>query len=477
MSQILIVDDEPAICWAFREALTEEGHAVDVAPSAEEALAMIARGQRPELVVLDVRLPGRDGLSVMRELRHELGEAPVVVMTAFGSLDTAVRALEQGAFDYLVKPFDLDNAVSVLKRALAAVSPKPLSGKPTFVASPSRQPATLLGASPVMQQVFKQIALVAPSTVSVLITGESGTGKELVARAIHRHGGRKEGPFVPVCIPALNPGLVESELFGHVRGAFTGAHEARSGLIEQANAGTLFLDEIAEVSPPLQVKLLRMLEQREVYPVGSATAVPVDVRVVAATNRSLEQAIAKGDFREDLFFRLGAFRIPLPALRDRPGDVSLLAHHFLLESIETSGRGATGSLRFSAAALGELERRSWPGNVRELRNAVEHAAIVARGGEIEVEHLPSPALAVVGPATTVEELRTAVTRWAEQFPTEMASPDAPGLHDALMRLVEPAALSVALKKTGGNKAAAAQLLGLHRGTLRQKLRDFGMDSD
>lgn len=470
MSQILIVDDEPSICWAFREALSDEGHRVAVAPSAEEALQQVASGERPELVVLDVRLPGIDGLSAMRELRRELGAVPVVVMTAFGSLDTAVRAMEQGAFDYLIKPFDLEAAVTVLRRALAAAAPR----EQQIPAATEAQPApgqTLLGRSPGMQQVFKQIALVAPSQVGVLITGESGTGKELVARAIHRHGKRSHTPFVPVCIPALNPGLVESELFGHVKGAFTGAHEERAGLIEQASGGTLFLDEIAEVSPQLQVKLLRMLEQREVYPVGSATAVPVDVRVIAATNRPLEQAISAGEFREDLFYRLSAFRIHLPPLRDRPGDIPLLAQHFLSET----DAGTAGMLRFSPEAMAELNRREWPGNVRELRNAIEHAAILARGGELAVDHLPASPLSAPAATEPATRVRDAVEGWARTAAARAPAAHEPGLYDQFLQLAEPTLLTAALQQTGGNKAAAAQLLGLHRGTLRQKLRDHGMD--
>jgi two-component system nitrogen regulation response regulator GlnG len=322
-----------------------------------------------------------------------------------------------------------------------------------------------------MQQVFKQIALVAASEASVLITGESGTGKELVARAIHRHSARRDGPFLPVSIPALNPGLIESELFGHVRGAFTGATDDRRGLLELAGEGTVLLDEIADVPLGVQVKLLRALEQREVLPVGDARARPVRLRILAATNRSLLDLVAAGHFREDLYFRLGSFHIHLPPLRERREDVPALAAHFLRQIPSPNA----GDLRLAEETIEELSRRSWPGNVRELRNAVERAAIVARSGEIRAEHLPEPtAMSVSGTARPGERVQRAIAEWAAEATLDGAQADDPQVYERFLQLVEPPLLEAVLKRCGRNRAAAAQMLGLHRATLRDKLRRHGI---
>jgi two-component system nitrogen regulation response regulator GlnG len=473
MSSVLIVDDEPAICWAFREALTEDGHSVRVVPSGEEALRLTDRGWRPDVVVMDVRLPGIDGLAAMRRLRERIGTTPVVVITAFGSLETAVRAIEEGAFDYLIKPFDLDQAVEVLRRALDSTNPAGDNSGATARAAPSIAPSdTLVGSSPLMQQVFKQIALVAASDVGVFITGESGTGKELVARAIHRHSLRRKGPFVPVCIPALNPGLIESELFGHVRGSFTGAGDDRTGLFELAAGGTLLLDEIADVPAALQVKLLRTIEQREIFPVGAALPRIIDVRILAATNRPLPALIASGAFREDLYFRLGVFQIHLPPLRDRRDDIPALADHFLRQIRPLRD---VAPWKIAEDLRAELCARPWVGNVRELRNAIEHAAIIARGGEIRPEHLPAPAPSTpAAPATAGDRAREDVAGWTADEADRLGTADDPQLYERFLQLVEPPLLEAVLRHCHGNRAAAAHLLGLHRATLRQKMRRHGL---
>lgn len=470
MSSVLIVDDEPAICWAFSEALTDDGHSVRVVPSAEEALHLTDGGWRPDVVFMDVRLPGIDGLSAMGQLRERIGTTPVVVITAFGTLETAVRAIEQGAFDYLIKPFDLDQAVEILRRALASTSPRVTADDINLVAAAPSD--TIVGSSPAMQQVFKQIALVAASDVAVLITGESGTGKELVARAIHRHSLRRASPFLPVCIPALNPGLIESELFGHLRGAFTGAADDRIGLFEMAAGGTVLLDEIADIPAALQVKLLRTIEQREILPVGGAVPRVLDVRVLAATNRPLPELIAGGSFREDLYFRLGVFQIHLPPLRDRSEDVLPLAAHFL-RLVRPSHDGAPWQL--SDGARAELCSRAWAGNIRELRNVVEHAAIVARGAEIRPEHFPPPApLTGPLPVRPAEQAQLEISRWAADATREQAASDDPQLYERFLQLAEPPLLEAVLRHCNGNRATAAQLLGLHRATLRQKMRRHGL---
>jgi two-component system nitrogen regulation response regulator GlnG len=476
MPRILIVDDEPTICWALRESLGDEGFAVDVVASAEEGLASASRS-RPDAVLLDVRLPRLDGLSAMRQFRERVGSAPIIVMTAFGNLDTAVRAVEQGAFDYLVKPFDLDQALQVVRRAVATAV-QPAATQCNSAAEPNH---TLIGSSAAMQQVFKQVALVAGSDVSVLITGESGTGKELVARAIHRHSPRRDGPYLPIHLAALSPSLVESELFGHVRGAFTGATADRTGLLEQAAGGTVLLDEIAEATTDLQVKLLRAIEHREITPVGDARPRSTDIRVLAATNRDLPTLIAGGRFRSDLFFRLSVFHIHLPPLRERRDDIRELAEFFLSQTRLSS---EPVRCHLSDAAVAELGRRDWFGNVRELRNAVEHAAIVAREGAILTEHLPAPApipspiAAAAGTAPPADELANQIARWVEQTAASLrdarADPTDSRMYEQFLQLVEPPLLEAILNRCDHNRAAAAELLGVHRATLRQKLRRYGL---
>jgi two-component system nitrogen regulation response regulator GlnG len=479
MSRILIVDDEESICYAFREFLADEGHRVDVAATAEEGLRL-ADGGGLDAVVLDVRLPGMDGLTALSRFRERVGPAPIIIITAFGNLDTAVRAMEGGAFDYLVKPFDLDRAGAVLGRALEK---QQAPGRGRHGASPPAgdEPEALIGTSPAMQELFKRIALVAPTDVPVLITGESGTGKELVARAIHRHGARRGGPFLPICLAALSPSLVERELFGHVRGSFTGADQDRKGLLELARGGTVLLDEAGDIPLPIQVKLLRAIERREVTPVGDARPRPADIRVIAATNRPLADLLASGQFREDLFFRLSVFPIHLPPLRDRREDIPLLAEHFL-SRFRPQGEGAgEGDVRLSPEVLEALDARPWAGNVRELRNAIEHAAIVARGRSIRPEHLP-PASSGPSPSSSPsrpsagEDLREQAARWARQEASRAATrPDEAPLYERFLEQVEPPLLRVALERCGGNRAAAAQLLGIHRATLRQRLRRYGLE--
>ena len=477
MSRVLVVDDEASICWALREFLGDLGHEVEVASSAEEGLALAARGPF-DAVVLDVRLPGIDGLSALARFRELAGPAPIIVITAFGNLDTVVRAMEGGAFDYLVKPFDLDQAGAVVARALEARRLRldaegersPRGAEPTGI-----DHSVLIGHSPPMQELFKQIALVAPSDVPVLITGESGTGKELVARAIHRHSTRRDRTFLPVCLAALSAGLIERELFGHLRGSFTGAVQDRKGLLELADGGTVLLDEIGDVPPAVQVKLLRAIEHREVTPVGDARPRPIDVRFLAATNRPLGELMAAGEFREDLFFRLSVFPIRVPPLRDRRADIPALASHFLnLLNLPPGGQVA---LRDDVAS--DLMARAWPGNVREVRNAIERAAIVARGREIHPEHLPTPADPQSRPVslgTDREEIQNLITRWIEselRQPVESTADST--LHDRFLALVEPPLLESLLRRNQGNRASAALQIGIHRATLRQKLRKYGIE--
>ncbi len=458
MAHLLVIDDEESICWCLTRLCEDLGHTAAKAATAEEGLTRAAQ-QRPDAVVLDVRLPGMDGLTAMQRIREVVGPVPIVVVTAYGTLQTAVQAVRNGAFEYLIKPFDLDQAAEVIQRAVAGSHPPTVTpGEPSLPTLPGE----LLGSSPSMQQVFKRIALAAPSDIPVLVTGESGTGKELVARAIHRHSLRASAPLVSVNLAALSPMLVESELFGHVRGAFTGADTPRRGLLELADEATVFFDEIADISLAVQVKLLRVLEQQEVTPVGDTTPRKTRFRVIAATNRDLSKCVQQGTFREDLFFRLAGFEIALPPLRERAEDIPLLATHFL-NMAQAAGAAATA---FSVAAMEELSGRRWPGNVRELRHAVEHSAILARGGVIGPEHLPPPRQlppsAAAPPSLALQE---AVRNWAAW----QLSVAADNLYERFLAEADPPLFDVVLQKTNQNRSAAAELLGIHRATLRRRL--------
>jgi two-component system nitrogen regulation response regulator GlnG len=457
VSHILLIDDEEAVCWALRRALVNEGHSVAVASSAEEGLSLAAQ-KRPEAVVLDVRLPGMDGLTALGRMRELTQDAPVIVVTAFGNLNTAVKAVEGGAFDYLAKPFDLDQALDAVARALQRAG---LQNKAAGVATEATTgPEEIVGHSLAMQVVFKRIALVAPREACVLITGESGTGKELVARAIHRHSLRRDRPFLPVHIAALNPSLVESELFGHVKGAFTGATQTRPGLLALAEGGTIFLDELADIPLPVQVKLLRVLEHNEVLPVGGNQPDRLNIRILAATHQDLPRLVSANAFRHDLFFRLNVFQIHLPPLRERREDILALAEHFLR-------RFEPGALPLLPDSVRFLTGLAWLGNVRELRNALEHAAILARGGPLLPEHFPltsSP-----GPSNPVEQLAETVRLWLAEKIKE-GRPNAPAdLYAELLRCVEPALLEDVMRRVQGNRWVAAQWLGLNRATVRKKL--------
>ncbi len=460
MKHVLIVDDEVAVCWSLQRALSREGHSVAVAASAEQGLTL-ARSQRPDAVVLDVRLPGMDGLTALEMLREIAPGVPAIVITAFGNLSTAVKAVEGGAFDYLTKPFDLGQALDAVRRALARRPDRPGSAAD---AEPADGAEEIVGRGPAMQAVFKRIALVAPRDACVLITGESGTGKELVARAVHRHSARRDRPFLPVHIAALNPNLVESELFGHVRGAFTGATRERPGLLALADGGTVFLDELADIPLTVQVKLLRVLERGELLPVGGTEPQRLDVRVLAATHQDLARCVAEGRFRHDLFFRLNVFQVALPPLRERGEDVEALAEHFL-RCFEP------GALPLPPETVRFLRSLPWFGNVRELRNALEHAAIVARGGPLLPEHLPR-AGGSPGPVTPADEVAAGVRKWLADRVSQAESPT--DLHGELLRLVEPALLDEVLTRLRGNRWAAAQWLGLNRATVRKKLASYGL---
>lgn len=458
LKRILVVDDEEAVCWALRQALSDEGYEAAIAASAEEALPQILAGQH-DLVILDVRLPGMDGLTALRQIQEKQPNLPVVLITAFGNLRTAVAAVQQGAVEYLTKPFDMQAAVDAVRRALERrrdTAPAPV------VDTDELAKDGILGRSPAMQAVFKQIAIVAATDLPVLITGESGTGKELVAQAVHRHSRRAEKPFLPVHLASLSPALIESELFGHIRGAFTGADKDRRGLLDLAHEATVFFDEAGDIPPPVQVKLLRVLEQREIFPVGDVHPRPADFRVIAATHKSLEALVAEGGFRSDLYYRIAGFQIHLPPLRERKEDIPLLAEFFL----RRMGGLPANAGGFSEAALEDLRARPWPGNVRELRHVVENAALLARGAVIEPLHLPAARMPS-GPDQAVgTRLADAVRAWtAEQLKTG----DANNLYDRMLDQAATAMFNVVLDHTNGNRTAAAEILGIDRATLRKRL--------
>jgi len=457
---ILVIDDEEAICFAFRRYFERRGFSVAIAASGKEGVERF-REARPDVVFLDVRLPDANGLDVLEQFRKMDSKACVVVITAYGTLETVTRAIRGKAFDYLVKPLDLDRASEIVTEALASADEAAnRSAAPAAEVQPVVADGVLVGSSPSMQEVYKRIGKVAQADAAVLILGDTGTGKELVARAIHEHSARRSAPFVPVNCGALPENLVESELFGYVRGAFSGADADKPGRFEAAEGGTLFLDEIAELPLATQVKLLRFLDSQTVERLGSIRSIGLDVRVLAATNRDVRKAIEAGTFREDLYYRLAVVQIELPPLSSRGRDIDELAEHFLAQR-------PGERIHLSAQAAEALRAHHWPGNVRELRNAIEHAAIVCGGDLILPQHLPTAVRTATGPDAS--RLDAA----AETYLSDLSTGT-----DQFARAIEPVERAVirrALAQTHGNQSAAAELLGLHRNTLRNKLRQLGLD--
>jgi DNA-binding NtrC family response regulator len=444
--RILIVDDEPNARTALAELLRDEGYAVETAADGFKALPKLEEFA-PDLVVTDLKMPGLDGLSLMRKVREKDPECVLVVMTAYGAVDTAVKAMREGAADYLTKPINVEELSLVVARELERKRLRAEAGQLRERLSSKHRIKNIIGASPVMQQVFDTVQQVAPSRASVLITGESGTGKELIAAAIHEHSPRASGPFVKLHCAALAETLLESELFGHERGAFTGAAGRRDGRFQQADGGTLFLDEIGEISPATQVKLLRFLQEHEFERVGGNQTIKVNVRIVAATNRDLLQRVKEGKFREDLYYRLNVVSIEMPALRQRPSDIPLLASFFLERYAKENGKTLTG---FTDGALERLSHYAWPGNVRELENAIERAVVVARGDQVRAEDL--------APAITV---------------ASGGSPDgAPPIPGSTLEEIERYAILKTLEQAGGSTSKAAEILGISPRKIQYKLQEY-----
>lgn len=445
-ARILVVDDEANARNALAEILREEDYQVETAADGFKALAR-AESFGPDLVLTDLKMPGMDGVELLGKLKNtpEL-DVEVVVMTAFGAVETAVAAMRAGAADYLTKPLNTDELFVVLDRALercrlrqeASELREQLKNRYSF--------SNIIGAAPEMQQLFKSIAQIAPSRATVLLTGESGTGKELVAAAIHHSSNRADRPFIKLHCAALAESLLESELFGHERGAFTGADRRREGRFERADGGTLFLDEIGEISAATQVKLLRVLQEREFERVGGNQTLKVDVRVIAATNRDLKEMVEKGQFREDLFYRLNVINVHLPPLRERPGDIPALALHFAKRYSQENGKSVT---KLSDRALSLLAGHSWHGNVRELENVIERAVVLAEGDTIEMSHLPAELAADPQPGAT---------------------PLIPG---ATMAELERHAILTTLEACGGSTSKAADVLGISVRKIQYKLQEYG----
>jgi two-component system, NtrC family, nitrogen regulation response regulator GlnG len=459
---VWIVDDDKSIRWVFEKALGREGIAFRTFANGAEALSAL-EDSTPQVVISDIRMPGGSGLELLQRLKERHPQLPVIIMTAYSDLDSAVAAFQGGAFEYLPKPFDVDNAVELIRRALDE------SRKRETAAVEEAPGPEILGQAPAMQEVFRAIGRLAQSNATVLITGESGTGKELVARALHRHSARAARPFIAINTAAIPKELLESELFGHERGAFTGAQAQRRGRFEQADGGTLFLDEIGDMPSELQTRLLRVLSDGQFYRVGGHQSVKVNVRVIAATHQNLDERVARGMFREDLFHRLNVIRLKLPALRERREDIPLLARYFLQKSARDLN---VEPKRFSEAAVKFLAAQDMPGNVRQLENLCHWLTVMAPGQTVEVGDLP---------AELRSESRTASEQsWAVLLEREVENAlnrGESGIIDGLTESFERALIKRALAHTGGRRIEAAQLLGLGRNTLTRKIRELGMENE
>lgn len=448
--RLLLVDEDPFAIESLTQALAKQGWAVDVAPSASAA-TRLAGENRYDLAIVEGSLDGPEGRPLPGYLHEQFPALPLLLISAETSFETAVEAVRVGAVDLIAKPFHVDDFCSCVERALAALRDKAENSAPGHVPDeglPAGEFEELIGRNPRMQRVYNLIRTVAPATSTVLITGESGTGKERVAAAIHRRSPRRAAPFIRVNCSAFAEGVLESELFGHEHGAFTGAVRSRPGVFRRADGGTLFLDEIGDLPMATQVKLLRVIQEREVQPVGSDTPVPVDVRLVAATNHDLAAEVRAGRFREDLYFRLNVIPVHLPALRERPDDIPVLAQHFLKRFSRDCGKPARG---FTDKAVAAMERYSWPGNVRELENAIERAVVLAGDEVIDLPDLPP-------------ELRGAGRGMEGTFQ----------LNTVRLSEVEEIIIRRVLARTAWNIKRSAELLGITRATLYSKIRKFGL---
>jgi two-component system, NtrC family, nitrogen regulation response regulator GlnG len=467
MPTLLVIDDEESVRYSFRRVFENGDVQVQTAPTAAEALTAVD-AQVPDVIVLDLQLPDRSGLELYRDLHARLPKCPVIFITAHGTTETAIEAMKGGAFDYLVKPVDLERLSQVLQRAFEAVR---LMRAPAVLPSEADIADRIVGRTPVMQEMCKLIGRIAPQDVNVLILGESGTGKELVARALYQHSSRAEQPFLVVNCAAIPETLLESELFGHEQGAFTGATRRHIGKFEQCRSGTLFLDEIGDMTPGIQAKMLRVLQDQRFERIGGNETIQTHVRVLAATNQDLQRLVSEGRFRKDLYYRLNSVTIHVPPLRVRVEDVAELAHYFLFRS----NRDLHLDLRaFAPETLQMLEAYHWPGNVRELQGVVKQAMLNASGHILLPEFLPEALLQTPPQRTTVVPAGTLdLSAWIEARLRDGKG----GVYDECIVTVERMLFAAVLRHTHGHQTQASEMLGLTRATLRHKLRKLGLAVD
>ncbi len=460
MKPVWVIDDDRSIRWVFEKALARENIAFRTFSSAQEALAALDT-ETPQVMVSDIRMPGESGLELLQKTKQRYPNLPVIIMTAYSDLESAVSAFQGGAYEYLPKPFDVDHAVDLIRRAMEE------SMGQEFAEEVGEAAPEILGQAPAMQEVFRAIGRLSQSHATVMITGESGTGKELVAGALHRHSPRAGKPFIAINTAAIPKELLESELFGHERGAFTGAQSMRRGRFEQAEGGTLFLDEIGDMPPELQTRLLRVLSDGHFYRVGGHQPIRASVRVIAATHQDLETRVRQGLFREDLFHRLNVIRLRLPPLRERREDIPLLARYFLQKSARELGVEAK---RLSEATFKYLCAKDFPGNVRQLENLCHWLTVMAPSVSIEIKDLP-PEFRVSAAAPAAQDWVSALEHEAEALLNRGES----GILNELARRFEKALIMKALVHTGGRRIEASQLLGLGRNTLTRKIQELGID--
>jgi two-component system nitrogen regulation response regulator GlnG len=466
-SNVWVVDDDDSIRWVLDRALTQAGIQCRCFEEADSLLSEI-QYEQPDAIISDIRMPGTDGLAMLDQLHASHPELPIIITTAHSDLDSAVASYQQGAFEYLPKPFDIDDVIAITERAISHRRKALKTSEPKEESLPTTE---IIGEAPAMQEVFRAIGRLAHSNITVLINGESGTGKELVARALHRHSPRASAPFIALNMAAIPRDLMESELFGHEKGAFTGAAQKREGRFEQANGGTLFLDEIGDMPAETQTRLLRVLADGEFYRVGGHVAVKSDVRIIAATHQNLEELVRKGDFREDLFHRLNVIRIHIPRLAERREDIPKLMQYFFQRAAEELGGEKKILLPETEKYLCTLD---WPGNVRQLENTCRWITVMASGREIHIDDLPQELR-----EPSVHEVIDAPSDWGGQLrewvSTQLASGRQHILDEATPRF-ERIVIEAALNHTGGRKRDAAELLGWGRNTLTRKMKELELSS-
>jgi two-component system nitrogen regulation response regulator GlnG len=466
MNTVWIIDDDKSIRWVLEKALEQANIPCKVFDSAEHIMALLEKGQ-PAAIMTDIRMPGIDGLTLLGQINEAYPELPVIIMTAHSDLDSAVTSYQSGAFEYLPKPFDVDEAVTLIQRALSHYEEQQANNN---AVEELPNDTEIIGEAPAMQEVFRAIGRLSQSNITVLINGESGTGKELVAHALHKHSPRASENFIALNMAAIPKDLIESELFGHEKGSFTGAGGQRRGRFEQANGGTLFLDEIGDMPADTQTRLLRVLADSEFYRVGGTTPVKVDVRIIAATHQDLEGLVKAGRFREDLFHRLNVIRIHIPRLADRREDIPRLLKHFLGSAAEELDVEVKTLKPETSEYLSKLD---WPGNVRQLENTCRWITVMASGREVHINDLPPELLDQETAAPTSDNWQQALQYWADQQLTQGTS----ALLDVAVPLFERIMIETALKHTAGRRRDAAVLLGWGRNTLTRKIKELNMDAD